>query len=228
MRRGPVLLCEEASDGLDPVQGVIPPAGLGDVDPRRDHVGDGALGVDQARVLPCDEPWNARARDPMVLVRVGERPSLEVGHGVPHILDLRGRDHDIPDRSPHDLGSAVAAEALAGAVEADDPSLRVEDHHERARDVEDGVDEALLVGQALQCFDRRADVAADRDGADESALCDDRLHRRPATWTTPGRLVGRSRPAFATDGHSRLCGALPLARPRSRVVPAPVTHAPAT
>jgi len=54
------------------------------------------------------------------------------------------------------------------------------------------------------------------------------IDRRPANWTTGGSLLGRSRPAFASAWHSRLCGALPLARSRSRVAPAPVTHAPAT
>ena len=151
---------------------------LGDVDPGRDHVSDGAPVVGETRVLPADEPQFTRARQPVVLVRVGEGPRLQIGHRSPHVLGFRRRDHHVPERAPDDLRGAVPAQALAGAVEAHQPTLRVEDHNERFGAAQNRFDEPLLVGQLLLRLDGGGDVAGDRDAAEEPAVCHDRLHHR--------------------------------------------------
>jgi hypothetical protein len=160
------------------VQGVVPPAGLGDVDPSRYHMGDDALVVGETRVLPADEPQCTRARQPMVLVRVGEGPRLQIRHRAPHVLNLGRRDHHVPDHAPDDLRGAVPTQALASSVEAHHPTPWVEDHHERPDDAQNRIDEPFLVGLLPLCLDGGGDVAGHRDAAEEPAVGHDRLHRR--------------------------------------------------
>jgi hypothetical protein len=82
----------------------------------------------------------------MVLIGVGEGSGPKVRERLSDSVDLGWRDHDVPELPPDDLLGGEAAQALACAVEADHPTLRVEHENQGAGDVEDRVDEASLVG----------------------------------------------------------------------------------
>src|SRR5437879_11410211 len=84
---------------------------------------------------------------PLGFKRSSEVPGTKAFEGVDRLGNVLARDQFVPSVAANQCGEIVARGGLAGAVEADDSSSRIEDRDQRAHCVQNRRDEVAFDSQ---------------------------------------------------------------------------------
>src|SRR5215831_7765285 len=100
---------------------------LGNIDPGKDHILQGAEPAGKQRARPGDHTANTLTRGPVALVTGGKPAAAQLLEDFAEPDRFLGRDEQIPYLPANCLAGIVSADLLTGAIETDDSSLGVKD-----------------------------------------------------------------------------------------------------
>src|SRR5271156_2070882 len=110
---------------------------LGDVDSSRDDVAGGLRIAGKQSAGPRNQALVSVASDPGALIVLRKHVGAQYLKDGAEAIGLLRRKKEIPDAFPLDLFNGISSGEFASRIEAQDASLAVENHYQRAYGVQD-------------------------------------------------------------------------------------------